>query len=259
MSPNQHLDTMEHYLRKFDELVHTLVEYQIQVLYCRAFTIRLPFPPRWTIIKLLMLIALIVMTLAFCVWSVIEGDPTRPREQFDGGFVLTKSIILGQVAQYTMTAAMMFGCHWSALDALFATSFERRVFWHQALAISANVLGWVHGIVAVNKWSFLGSRHWMMISGWDTLKIHRRFLYIGAAFAVISVALVVTALGPVRRQLWNHFKKLHVFLNVLMIFAAFFHHSYWVLLGLLAIVMHRYMTMRPRQTQCLAITLPGEL
>lgn len=38
---------------------------------------------------------------------------------------------LGQWAQGVMSATMALGCHWSLIDTLLATSFERRVFWHQ--------------------------------------------------------------------------------------------------------------------------------
>jgi hypothetical protein len=163
---------------------------------------------------------------------------------------------LGQWAQGVMSATMAFGCHWSLIDTIFATSFERRVFWHQVrelllnflivfsrlqiilqvLAVSGNVLAWVHGIMAIRKWPFLQEqRVWMMVSGRIATKIAARNFkkqnILGAIFGMSTAFLVLSSVPQVRRQLWNNFRRLHIFLNIIMVFAAFFHRCYYVLFG----------------------------
>lgn len=56
-------------------------------------------------------------------------------------------------------------------------------------------------------------------------------MFAGAIFGMSTAFLVVSSVPLVRRQLWNNFRQLHIFLNIIMVFAAFFHRSYYVLFG----------------------------
>lgn len=107
----------------------------------------------------------------------------------------------GWLAMANISAAIIFALRNSPVYCLLALPFEKTIDFHKWFGIGALVFAWIHGGLYLRQWEEMKATKYMFQE--------RPRLQFGPATASTIAFMVLLAVKPIRRKMWELFWAFH--------------------------------------------------
>ena len=136
----------------------------------------------------------------------------------------------GKLCRYTLIATLMFSQRNSFITLFFGIPVDRGIIYHKIAGRVAGVTGILHTI----SYYFDPKYHPTVVDaatsqqGFITDLFSNSINASGSLMVLILVALIISSIGPIRRQMFEVFYYLHILFAVAFIICTYFHSGWMV-------------------------------